>query len=157
MAYLEYKTLLEFNRIADPGQSTRENLSGIMVFLQRKSNIFGILTASSQVIIFVSGLLLYFYIAYGQLRQMTGFSFFVFTTLCLIGIIMSYTRTMSQIKFHIKHITICISDLNDNILQMAYATIEKERKHDNTKKILLGLLLVFAFVIIIAILAPKGG
>jgi len=157
MSFIEYKFLLQLNRIADPGSSTRDNLSELLIFLQRKSNILGILTASSQMLIFVPGLLAYFFLTLGQLRPMTGMSFFVFSTLCLIGMIMSYSRTVSQIKYHIKHITVCMSDLNDNILQMAYSSIEKERKQDSTMKMVIGLLLVFAFVVFIAVLKSLTG
>jgi len=157
MSFIEYKTLQQFKKIADPGLSTRDNLSEILIFLQRKSNILGILTASSQVLIFVPGLLAYFFLTYGQLKPMTGMSFFVFTTLCLIGTIMSYIATMSQIKYHIKHLTICMSDLNDDVLQMAYSTIEKDRKRDRTMKMLIGLLLIFGFLILIAVLKSIMG
>ena len=74
-------------------------------------------------------------------------SFFVFSTLALIGAVMTYLRINAQVKYLIKHITICMSDLNDNILQLAYSTIEKERKHDNTMKIVVGLLVILAFTI----------
>jgi len=157
MLFLEYKTLQQFNLIADPGSSTRDNLSQILIFLQRKSNIIGILIASSQVLIFVPGLLAYFYLTYGQLKPMTGMSFFVFSTLCLIGTVMSYSRIISQIKYFIKHITICLSDLNDDVLQLAYSSIEKERKQDNTMKLVIGLLLIFAFVTLIAVLKSITG
>ena len=152
MATLEFLTLKRFNSISNPEQSMSNNLSGTMIFLQRKSNIFGILTASSQVLIFVPGLLLYFFLIYGQLKPLTGMSFFVFSTLCLIGTIMFYIRTMSQIKYYVKHFTIYMSDLNDNVLQTAYSTIEKDRKRDNTIKTLTGMLLIFAFVVLIVLL-----
>lgn len=157
MSYIEYKTLQQFKRIADPGLSTRDNLSELLIFLQRKSNILGILNASSQVLIFVPGLLAYFFLVYGYIKPMTGLSFFVFSTLCLIGTTVSYIRITSQIKYYIKHITICTSDLNDDILQMAYSSIERERKQDNTMKLVIGLLLVFAFVALIALLKSITG
>ena len=157
MTALEFMTLKQFNSISNPEQSMSNNLSGTMIFLQRKSNILGILSASSQVLIFVPGLLLYYFLIYGQLRPMTGMSFFVFFTLCLIGTITSYSRTISQIKHHVKHFTIYLSDLNDNVLQMAYFTIEKDRKRDNTIKTLIGMLLIFAFVVLIAVLKSIMG
>jgi len=157
MSYIEYQTLQQFKKIADPGLSTRDNLTEILIFLQRKSNILGILTASSQVLIFVPGLLAYFFLTLGQLKPMTGMSFFVFTTLCLIGTIMSYTSNLSQIKYHIKHLTICMSDLNDNALQITYSTIEKDRKRDQTMKMLIALLMIFGFVLFIALLKSITG
>lgn len=157
MSFIEYKTLQQFNKIADPGLSTRDNLSEILIFLQRKSNILAILNASSQVLIFVPGLLAYFFLTYGQLKPMTGMSFFVFTTLCVIGTIMSYSRIISQVNYYIKHITLCMSDLNDDVLQMAYASIEKERRQDNTLKVVIGLLAIFAFVALIGVLKSVMG
>lgn len=157
MSFIEYRTLQEFNRISDPGTNTRDNLSKVLVFLQRKSTLIGIVTSASQVLIFIPGLLAYFFLTYGQLKPMTGMSFFVFSTLCLIGIITAYSTVLSQIRYHIKHLTICLSDLNDNILQMAYATIEKDRKRDGTIKMLVGLLLIFGFVLLIAVLKSIMG
>ena len=157
MSFIEYKTLQQFNRIADPGLSTRDNLSEILIFLQRKSNILAILNASSQVLIFVPGLLAYFFLTHGELKPLTGMSFFVFTTLCLIGTVMAYSRIISQVNFYIKHITLCMSDLNDDVLQLAYASVEKERRQDNTLKIVIGLLAVFAFVALIAVLKSVMG
>jgi hypothetical protein len=157
MTFIEYKTLLQFKRISDPGMSTRDNLSEALIFLQRKSTIIGIVSASSQILIFVPGLLAYFFLTYGHLKPMTEMSFFVFSTLCLIGTIMSYIITISQIQYHIKHLTICMSDLNNDILQIAYSVIEKDRKHDGTVKILIALLLIFGFVLFIAVLKSIMG
>ncbi len=50
-----------------------------------------------------------------------------------------------------------MSDLNDNALQFAYSTIEKDRKRDQKLKMLTGLLLIFGFVLIIAVLKSITG
>jgi len=152
MATLQWKTLQEYNRISDHGLPTRESLSSILVFLRRKSVLFELIMSSSQILIFVPGLLAYFFLTYGYLKPMTGFSFFVFSSLCLIGTIMSFLRTRSQLNFHIKHITICLSDLNENSLEFASRTIEKQARQDNTMKLVVGLLLIFGFVVLIAVL-----
>jgi len=152
MTAIQLKTLKAFNNISDAALSTRENLANTMVFLKRKSVIIAFTSASSQICFFVPGLLIYFYLAYGYLKPMTGMSFFVYTVLCLIGTIMSFLSTNSQLNFHIKQITLCLSDLNDDILTITSQTIEKQRKQDQTIKVLLGLLLIFLFVVIIAVL-----
>jgi hypothetical protein len=50
-----------------------------------------------------------------------------------------------------------MSDLNDNILQIAYSSVEKDRKHDNTMKIITAILLTLAFVVFIAVLKSITG
>lgn len=157
MSFIEYKVLKHFNSIDDQSKSTKQTLSDTLIFLQRKSNILGILNASSQILFFVPGVLAYFFIFYGYLKPMTAESYFVFSTLCLISTIMAYIRIMSQVKHYIKHITLCMSDLNDNILQMAYSAIEKERKQDYAIITLVGLLSIFVFVALIAVLKSVMG
>ncbi|MFH0761346.1 MAG: hypothetical protein V2A67_07565 [Bacteroidota bacterium] len=152
MTAIEVRILRQLERVSDPGLPTRDSLSGILVFLRRKSHLYALTVASTQIQIFVPGLLIYFFIAYGQVKPMTTLSFIVFSVLCLIGTVTSYLRIKAQIKFHAKHITACLSDLNDNILSFVSESIEKQRKHDDTTKILIGLLLIFAFVAFLAVL-----
>ena len=95
---IEWKTLQGFDRISDPGLSTREALSNILIFLKRKTNIYEICIAASQVLIFVPGLLVYFYLVYGQVKPMTGESFIVYTVLVLLGTFFSYSRIRAQIR-----------------------------------------------------------
>lgn len=157
MTTIEWKTLQGFIRIADPGKATRDVLSSVLIYLKRKSNLYELSIASSQVLIFVPGLLLYFYLAYGQVRPMDGFSFFVFATLALIGTFTSFTRTKSQIIFHLKHISVCLADLNENTMEMALETIDKQRRKDNLIKTMVGLLLILGFVILVGVLKTTLG
>ncbi|MBU8923347.1 MAG: hypothetical protein KOO63_16140 [Bacteroidales bacterium] len=152
MAWIQLKILQQFNRISDPGLPTKDSLSGIMVFLKRKAYLCEMTLASSGALIFVPGLLLYFFFTYGYVREMSGFGFMVYTILCLIGTVTSYMRVKSQIRFHIRHITACLSDLNEDSLEFAVRTIEKQRKQDETVKLVVGLLLVFGFVLLIGVL-----
>jgi len=152
MTYLEVRTLKQFNKISDPTQSIRDNLSGIQIFLKRNSSLVALINASSQILIFVPGLLLYFYMAYGQVKPVNTFSFFVFSGLCLIGIITSYLRITSLLKFHIKNISVFLSDLNNNVLAFVSQSIEKQRKQDEKVRLLVGFLLIFAFTLFVLVL-----
>jgi len=152
MTTIEWKTLQSFIKILDPGLSTRESLSNIMVFLRRKSNLFELSVASSQVLIFVPGLLLYFYMVYGQVKDMTGFSFMVYSIICITWTIMSFIRTKAQLKFHIKHLTVYLSDLNESSLEFAYTTIEYQRKQDHLVKTLVAFILIFGFAVLMGVL-----
>lgn len=152
MSYIQWRMLHAFNKINDPALPTRDALSRLLVFLKRKTNLIEISIASSQILIFVPGLLLYFYIVYGFIKPITGFSFFVFSVLALIGTVMSYLRTRSQMGFLIRHITLSLSDLNENTLEYAYNLIEKERRQDNLIKTLITFLLILGFVLIIGVM-----
>ncbi len=150
--WIELSMLKEFARISDPGQSSRDNLSSMLTFLQRKSLVPVISMAATQIIIFISGLLMHFYIFYGYLKPISLFSFFVFGTLCLIGVITSLTINLSQINFHKKHLEVCLSDLNENTLAMVAHNIEEKRKQDGTIKFLLGIAVIFGFIVMLVLL-----
>lgn len=150
--FLEVYALREFARISDPGQSSRDNLSSMLTFLQRKSLLPVISMAATQIIIFISGLLLHFYIFYGYLKPISLFSFFIFGILCLIGVITSLTINLSQINFHKKHLEVCLSALNENTLAMVAHNIEEKRKQDGTIKFLLGIAVIFGFIVILVLL-----
>lgn len=152
MTAIEVRTLQQLEVVSDPGLPTRDSFSGILVFLRRKSHLYVLTIASTQILIFVPGLLIYYFITYGHVKPMSTESFFVFSVLCLIGTVTSYLRIKAQIKFHTKHITACLSDLNDNILSFVSESIEKQRKQDETTKVLVGLVLIFAFVALLAVL-----
>jgi len=157
MTSIEWKTLQGFNRISDPGLPTRDALSNVLIYLKRKSNLYELTIAASQILIFVPGLLIYFYLVYGQVKPITGLSFFVFSTLALIGTIMAFVRVKAQIKFYIKHISLCLSDLNENAIGFAFQRIESQRKQDHLIKMLVYLLLTFGFVAFLAVLKSIVG
>jgi len=157
MTAIEWKTLQGFNKIADPGLATRNNLSNILVYLRRKANLFKTTIAASQVLIFVPGVLLYFYLVYGQVKPLTGEAFVVFTVLVLIGTFGSLARIGSQIKYHIKHLMVCLSDLNDNALGLAIDTIENQRKQDHKVQILVYILSTLGFLVLIMIMKSITG
>jgi len=157
MTTIEWKTLQRFNKIADPGLATRDNLSNILVYLRRKANLFKTTIASSQVLIFVPGALLYFFLVYGQVKPLTGEAFMVFTVLILIGTFGSFHRTGTQIKYHIKHLMVCLSDLNDNALGFAIETIENQRKQDHKVQILVYILSILGFLVLIFIMKSITG
>lgn len=154
---IEWKTLQGFNRISDPGLSTREALSNIMIFIKRKANIYEICIAASQVLIFVPGLLIYFYLVYGQVKPMTGISFMVYTVLVLLGTFAAFSRIRAQIKFHIQYLRISLSDLNENSLQYAFNAIDSKRKQDLLVKTLVYVLAGIGFIALIVILKSAVG
>ncbi len=154
---IQWKTLQAFDKISNPGLSTREALSNVLIFIKRKANIYEICIAASQVLIFVPGLLIYFYLVYGQVKPMTGISFMVYTGLVLIGTFSAYSRIRAQIKFHIQYLHVSLSDLNENSLQYAFNAIDNKRKQDNLHKILVYILTGIGFIALMVILKSAVG
>jgi len=157
MTTIEWKTLHGLNRISDPGLSTREVLSNILIYIRRKSNLFEITIASSQILIFIPGLLIYFFMVYGQVKPMTGESFAVYTILILIGTFAFRARIRSQIKYHIQYLHVSLSDLNENALEFAFSTIDNKKSQDNLIKWLVYFVVSFGFVGLIVILKSVVG
>jgi hypothetical protein len=152
----QFKVLQRFSKIADYGQSTKEKLSGMLTFLQSRFFTALLSIASTYIFVFISGSLLYFYAVYGQVRALDGIDIIVFSIFIIIGIVMNFFVNFGQVRYHIKHIELCLSDLNDNVLAIVTQNIETQQKQDRTTKFLLGLVLVFGFVLLIAILKKFG-
>lgn len=141
-----------FNILADPGKNAKQNLTSLLTFLKRHFKVPVIMYASTQVFVFIPGLLTYFFLVYGEVKYLTPLSYFVFSFLCLIGIVFSIILTLSQVKYHEKHIRICLSDLNDNALAQASENIKLRRSQDTLIIILTGLGIILGFVVVLAIL-----
>ncbi len=149
---VEVKLFQQFTKASDYSLTTRDNLSGQMTFLKRKAPLFSITIAASQITLFTSGLLLYYFLAYGQVKPMIPLTFFVFSVLVAIGTIFTYLRIQSQLKFYIRHLAACLSDLNESTLEFVSNLIEKERKQDYLIRGLVALLFIFGFVILLVVL-----
>ena len=152
----QFKVLKRFSGIADYGQSTKDKLSEMLTFLRSRFFTALLSIASSYIFVFISGSLLYFYAVYGQVRALDGIDIIVFSVFIIIGIVLNFFVNFGQVKFQIKHLESCLSDLNDNVLFIVTQNIETQQKQDRTMKYLLGLVLVFGFVLLIAILKKIG-
>ncbi len=156
LTLFNFRVLRRFNQISDYGQDTKEKLAKILTFLRRDFFVTILSISSTYLFLFVSGLLMYFFVTYGELRTLDNMDVFVFSFLAFIGLSINYVSNTSQVKYHIKHIEACLLDLNDNVLAVITNNIETQQKHDKTMKLLLGLVLVFGFVILVAILKKIG-
>ena len=157
LTHFEFKTMERFNEITDLGDSAKDNLSSMLTFLQSRFETSTLAVASTHLFLFTSGCLIYFYLVYGQVRPLDGTDYFVFGVLYLIGIIWGIAATKGQVKYHVKHLKACLSDLNENVLSVVSSHIETQRKQDKMMKTLLMLLVVFGFVVLIAVLKQIAG
>ena len=152
----QFKMLNRFSEIADYGQSTKQKLTSMLTYL--RSGFFSTLLANGigYPFMFISGMLVYFYAAYGYVRPLDGQDITVFSIIILFGIGFTLFINHKQIEYQIKHLEACLSDLNDSSLIMVSNNLEKERKQDITIKILLMIVLVFGFVLLIAVFKNIG-
>ncbi len=152
----QYKMLNRFVRIADYRQTTKEKLASMLTYL--RSGFFSTLLAISSTypFMFVAGMLLYFYAAYGYVRPLDGQDITVFSIFIIFGLVFNFVVNQKQLAYQIKHLETCLSDLNDSSLEMVSTNLERQRKQDMTIKILLMLVIVFGFVLLIAVFKNIG-
>ena len=75
----------------------------------------------------------------------------------LIGIGFNFFVYRAQINYHIKHLKVCLTDLNENALKLVSQNIEMQRKQDRINKLILTLFLVLGFILLIAIFMNAFG
>ena len=152
----QFRMLNRFSKISDFGQSTKEKLASMLTYL--RSGFFSTLLAISSTypFMFIAGMLLYFYAAYGYVRPLDGQDIIVFSIFLVFGLVFNFYVNRKQVDYQIKHLETCLSDLNDNSLEMVSTNLEKQRKQEITNKILLMIVLVFGFVLLIAVFKNIG-
>lgn len=106
--------------------------------------------------VFLSGSLIYFYLTYGYVRTLDTVDIFVFIGFIMLGIVFNFLVNKGQIKYHVRHLENCLSELNDQALPLAQKMIEAQKKQDRTNKLILGTLLIFGFMLLIAVLTNVG-
>ena len=89
--------------------------------------------------------------AYGYLKPSTTESYIVFSFIGILGTVSGYVLDMRSVRFHIQHIKICLSNLNDNALALASENIETKRKMDHLMVILIQVVILLGFLGLIVI------
>ena len=156
LALLQFRVLKQFNQIADYGQSTKEKLARTLTFLRNRFFNVILSISATGIFLYISGLLMYFFLTYGELRRLDNMDVFVFSTFLITGVIINFAVNYGQVRYHIKHIEACLSDLNDNVLAVVTSNIEAQQKQDRTTKVLLYFVFIFGFIVLIAVLKKVG-
>ncbi len=156
LIWYEFIVLKRFSKVSDYAQNTREKLSGILTFLRSRFFTAVLSVASTYLFFFIAGSLVYFYAVYGKVRPLDNMDVFVFVVFCIIGIVVNFAANYGQVKYNIKHLETCLSEMNDNVFASVSQHIENQQKQDRTNKLLLGLVLVFGFVLLVFILKKIG-
>ncbi|WP_163326016.1 hypothetical protein [Draconibacterium mangrovi] len=156
LIFMQNKLLNRFSEAADYGQTTRNKLASMLIYLKTKFFTTLLSVASTYLFGFIAGSLVYFYIVYGQVRPLDGIDIVVFITFILIGIGLNFVVNQGQVKYQIKHLETCLNDLNDKNLELVSENIELQRKRDRSNKILLALVLVLGILLLIIVFKNIG-
>jgi len=151
-AFIEIRYFMSFRQSADPAKTSKDNLSSLLTYLERKFPLSTALRSTTYLLTFTSGMMFYFFVEYGRVKPFTPMSIFVFSFICLMGMLFGYLIDMKQVSYHIKHIKICLSGLNDNALAMASEAIELKRKKDVTVLVLMQVLIFLGLLVIVIVL-----
>lgn len=156
LIFYQNSLLKRFAEAADNGQNTRDKLVFMLTYLKTRFFTTLLSIAGTYLFVFIAGSLAYFYVAYGYVRELDGVDFVVFLGFILIGIVFNFVVNRAQVKYHIKHLEVCLSDLNENNLELVSKNIELKRKQDRLSKFVMALVLVFAIVLLVAVLKNIG-
>ena len=156
LIFFQFKMLNQFSQIADYAQTPKEKLASMLTYLRSRFFTTLLAISSTYIFIFLSGMLLYFYATYGQVRPLDGQDIIVFSIFIIFGLVFNFIVSQKQVAYQIKHIEACLSDLNDNTLPLVLSNIETQRKHDRTNKVLVLLVLVFGFVLLLVVFKNIG-
>jgi hypothetical protein len=150
------KLLKRFTEAADNGQSMRDKLASMLTYLKTRFFTSLLSISITYLFLFIAGSLAYFYAAYGYVRPLDGVDVLVFLGFILIGIVLNFVVNRGQVHYHIKHLEMCLTDLNENNLVLVSKNIELQRKQDRTNKILLAFAVIVGFLLLIAVLMNLG-
>ncbi|MCE4567080.1 hypothetical protein INQ51_22350 [Maribellus sp. CM-23] len=151
LLFYQKKLLNRFTLTAYNGQSTRDKLASMLTYLKTRFFTTLLLVAITYLFGFIAGSLAYFYAAYGYVRQLDGVDVMVFLGFIVIGILFNFLVNRAQVNYQIKHLELCLSDLNENNLALVSENIELQRKQDRSNKILLALVVIVGFVLLVAV------
>lgn len=152
----ELNTLRQFSTIADNRQSTKEKMMGMLTFLRSRSFTSLLAMSSTYLFGFTAGILVYFFAAYGELRKMNGLDIFVFPTICFIGIVLNYVMNSNTIKFQVRHLELCLSDLDEEVMPLVSRNIAAQQKSVRMTKLLIGIVALLSFLIFVIVLKELG-
>ena len=101
-------------------------------------------------------MLLYFFADFGELKRIGTIDIYVFPTICFIGIIMNYKHNYNILKFQIKHLELCLSNLDAEILPIVAKKIDDQQKKERTTNLLIGIIVLLSLLLLVAVLKEMG-
>lgn len=152
----EYSSLKKFNFIFTSGNNIKDDLSGMLGFLNNRAYGILIAIATTYLFVYTAGMLLYFFAEYGELRRMGTLDIFVFPSICIFGIILNFIYNQKVIKYQIRHLQLCLSNADEEMKPAIASKIETSRKNEQLITILVAVIAFLALFVFIAILKSLG-
>lgn len=154
LIFFEARMLKNLDLISNNAKSVADKLSEMLTFLKRKSMVIQLSVSTTYIFGFTGGMLIYFFLAYGELRRMGSMDIFVFPSICLFGIILNYIVTNNKLTYQIKHLKICLSDMDEETLKLVDQRIESKQRNDHF--IILGVAAVVFMAFLLFVFALKS-
>ncbi|QGY44906.1 hypothetical protein GM418_14880 [Maribellus comscasis] len=151
LLFFQRRMLVHFNKIADHGQTTRDKLISMLTYLKTKFNLTLLAVSITYFFVFISGTLVYFYLVYGKVRPLDRVDIIVFTGFIILGIVFNFIANKVLIKYQIKHLELCLTDMNDDAMAIVSQNIETQKKQDRVNQFLLGIVLLIGFLLMVAV------
>jgi hypothetical protein len=87
---------------------------------------------------------------------MNGQDIIVFTGFIIAGMIFNFVVNKAQIQYQVKHLELCLSDLNDDALSVVSDNIVTQQKKDRINKVLIMFVLLIGFVLLVIVFKNIG-
>lgn len=152
----ENNLLNKFKNCTNNMQSIKSRLTNMQQFLKQNSFISLFSIAASYLFAFISLMLIYFFVEYGEFRRMGSLDIFVFPTICILGILFTFIFNGKIMKSQEQHLDICLSEIDIELLPFIKEKMELQQKNERMKSILIGIIIFLSFLVLVAILKAKG-
>ncbi|MCG6187464.1 hypothetical protein [Maribellus maritimus] len=153
LLFFQRRMLVHFNKIADHGQTTRDTLISMLTYLKTKFNLTLLAVSITYLFLFIAGILIYFYLVYEKVRPFDGTDIVVFAGFIVLGIVFNFVANKVLIKYQIKHLELCLNDMNMNedAMTIVSQNIETQKKQNRTNQFLLGIVLLIGFLLLVGV------
>jgi len=86
------------------------------------------IVAFSNPLIFISGMLYYFYFKYGEIRPLQIDDYLVFSAACIIGFAFGAFVQIKQYNFQIRQLEVCLTEIDENTInELTLKKLNKQR------------------------------
>jgi hypothetical protein len=113
MVIFQINTYRKIPELKEYSDNVREFLESKIRFYRGRYFISVYITALSNPLIFICGMIIYSYFKYGEVKPMQFEDYLVFGLACIIGFAMGAFFQIKQYNFQISQLEACLSDLDE--------------------------------------------
>lgn len=113
LIFFQRKILKSVKKMEQAIVNLKQSLSDNITFFNKKYIRSVFIAALSSPLIFISGMMYYFYYKYGYIRPLDATDFVVLGIAVILAFIISFLSQLYQFKFHINQLEECLNDLTE--------------------------------------------